>query len=278
MYTQSSIDLKSDFYCRYGLTRGTLFFERTQLPCSILDSGRDYIAFGLDCGVRAYGRGYGDVLRVIDANSDVCDVRFVKDGRGAQILYKADIADISGIKNMVSYTIDKLLSAMGRGENIKESSEVFSVCDRYAPKGWCAAKYNGEVKSVPFPVSDYNVILIRTRKKHFSSDTAALKRFSLSETDRIEAAIASLKECRTDIFFSVVNESQSSIERLLGPSEEQLCAAQAARTTDGVVASRICEAGIIAFCDKSKTDSAVHDMHTEGLRYLGYPLGVCVVK
>lgn len=278
MYTQSSVDLKTDFYCRYGQARGRLIFEKTSVPCVVFDSGRDFLAFGLECGVRAYGRKYGDVLRIINADSDICNVSFAEDGKGAQILYKADMSKLNGTEEMVRYTINKLLATMGIGVRSRSCNGVYAVCDVYAPKGWCAVKIGGEIKSVPFPVSKYNVILVRTVKRRLNCGEEEIIRFSDSEKHRINAATEMLLECREDLFFDIVNESQESAERLLCPSEEQLIARAAVMSAVGVKASKICDIGIVAFCKKEKTDTAVHMIRTEGLRTLGYPLNISVVK
>lgn len=278
MYTQSSVDLKADFYCRYGETRGKLVFERTAMPCVALDSGGDFLAFGLKCGIRAYGRGYGDVLRIIDSDSDICKVSRAPKGMGAQILYKADMAEVNGSDGMVAYTVNKLLAAMNIDERVSGSEGIYAVCDVYAPKGWCAVKRGGEIKSVPFPIGGYNVILIRTVKKRFNCGEDARAGFCESEFRRINEAAEVLSLCREDLFFEILNESQASAERLLCPAEEQVLAKNAAMSAPGVAAAKICNIGIAAFCEKDKTDAAVHMIRTEGLRTLGYPLNIAVVK
>ena len=82
MYTEKSVDLKRDFYARYGKTSGRLFFKKVGLPCVIFDGGKNSLVLTLDCGVRVYGRQYGDVLKVLNCDTNVCDVHFVKNCKG----------------------------------------------------------------------------------------------------------------------------------------------------------------------------------------------------
>ena len=76
MYTESSVELKSDFYSRYGTASGVLYFERVGLPFALLKGEDSVLGFAASCGVRAYGRRCGDVIKVLDSESNVCDVRF----------------------------------------------------------------------------------------------------------------------------------------------------------------------------------------------------------
>lgn len=278
MYTEQSVKLKSDFYARYGETTGELYFEKTGLPCTILDGGRDKMMFSFECGVRAYARAYGDVLRVIDDRSNVCDVHFTEHGKGAQILYRMDVPDIKGMKETALYTINKLLWKMNRTGREEGIYPDWAICDRYAPKGWCAVKQNDEIKSVPLPVADCNTILVQIRKNGFMCSGEDRKYFEEGERRRISAAASSLKECRTDVFFDMVSESQRSIERVLMPIKEAVCAVECAENADGVEAVRITDRGIIAFCKKSMTDSAVHFIHMACEKNLGYGVRISVVK
>lgn len=278
MYTEKSVELKSDFYLRFGESSGQLYFERTGLPCMILGGGDEYMAFSLDCGVRAYGRGYGDILRVMDSDSNVCDVHFVSGGKGAQILYKRDMTNIGELDSAVTFTVNKLLRTMGCSERLEGGDGIEAVCDRYGAKGWCAVKMNGEFKSVPLPLGGYNVILVRTRKRRVISDRDTIEYFRRGESERMEQACAGLRECKLNTFFDMVNQSQASIERILSPSGELISAAKSAQLADGVKAVRICDMGVIAFCERSKTDSTVHTIINECSRRLGYAVRVSVVK
>ena len=80
MYTEKSAVLKNDFYSRYGEMSGELYFERIGLPCVLLEGTERKLAFALGCGIRAYGRRMGDVLRILDADSDTCRVHFMQNG------------------------------------------------------------------------------------------------------------------------------------------------------------------------------------------------------
>ncbi len=278
MYTEQSIRLKSDFYARYGETKGELYFEKTGLPCTLLDGGTHLLVFSLGCGVRAYGRGYGDILRVLDTESNVCDVHFTEHGKGAQVLYRMDIPNIKGMKDTALYTINKLLLKMGSTGRVENKSSLAAMCDRYAPNGWCAVKEYDEIKSAPLPLSDYNVILIQVRKNGFSCREEDIRQFAECEKSRVEVAAAALRDCRTDVLFEMVNESQKGIERVLLPKEQSICAVRCALQTDGVTAARICDCGIISFCEKSSTDSAIHSIRMACERNLGYSARVSVVK
>lgn len=278
MYTEKSVELKSDFYSRFGESFGQVYFERTGLPCMILGGGEEYMAFSLDCGVRAYGRGYGDILRVMDSDSNMCDVHFVKGGKGAQILYKRDMPNIGEMESTVTFTVNKLLRTMGCSERLEGGDGIEAVCDRYGAKGWCAVKMKGEFKSVPLPLGGYNVILVRTRKRRVVSDRDTIEHFRRGENERIEQACTRLKECKLNTFFDMVNQSQASIERLLNPSSELVAAVKSAQSADGVKAVRICDLGVVAICERSRTDSAVHEIVNECSRRLGYAVRVSVVK
>lgn len=277
MYTEKSVELKSDFYSRYGENCGRVFFERTGLPCMIL-GGEEYMAFTFDCGVRAYGREYGDILRIMDSDSNICDVHFVKDGKGAQILYKRDMANITEMSSTVTYTVNKLLRIMGCKERLAWCDGIEAVCDRYGTSGWCAVKIDGEFKSVPLPLGGYNVILIRTRKRRLASKGGAVELFQREERERIKQACSGLKECRVNTFFDMVNLSQMAVERMLNPSCELVATVRSAQEADGVSAVKICGLGVVAFCERSKTDSAVHAIVNECSRRLGYTVRVAVVK
>ena len=278
MYTEKSVGLKSDFYTRYGETSGNLYFEKTGVPCVLLDADQHKLVFALDCSVRAYGRGYGNVLKVMDTDTNVCDVHFVDGGKGAQILYSADIPDIYGVKETTLYTVNKLLYKMGSAPRLSKEYKDVALCDNHAPKGWCAVKSFSEIKSVPFPFSDYNVLLIRARKNRITEDEELMKRFYAGERERIRVASQALKECRTDVFFDIVNESQKSTERLLAPARDTVSVVHSTYGVDGIDATRICKCGVISFCKKSKTDSAISRIKTECESNLGYSVRISVVK
>lgn len=277
MYTEKSVGLKSDFYCRYGDGGGVLYFERTGLPCKIMEGNGGYMAFSLDCGVRAYGRRGGDMLKILNSDTNVCEARFVKGGKGTQILYKTDLPNVSEMRETVRYTIAKLLKKMG-STGITPSRELLvGVCDEFAPNGWCAVNERGNTARVPLPLFDCNVILVRPRRgRFFGSD--GIMRFRESEDRRITAAAAALRECRTEVFFEMVNESQTSLERILLPSERLLNVANAVRDTEGVFAARICDIGVVAFCKKELTDNVVNAVNRSCRRSLGYTLPIAVVK
>ena len=277
MYTEKSVILKSDFYCRYGQASGKLWFERTGLPCVIMESKTHMLAFSLDCGVRAYGRGYGDVLRVLNAESSVCDVHFVESGKGAQILYRTDIADIKGMREVEDYTINKLLYKMGSTGRVGKDTALVGLCDEYAPNGWCLVKEYDSVQSLPLPIKKYNVLLIRPRKSRLSSDKDGLERFCNTETQRIKAAASALGECREDIFFEIINESQKSVEITFSLSSAVKCALDAAME-NGALASRLCDIGIIAFCRRCDTDSIARAVRVAFEREIGYRPSISVVK
>ena len=278
MYTEKSVELKSDFYSRFGEVRGKLHFEKTGLPCKIFDGGEDFMAFSLGCGVRAYGRDYGDILRVMDSDSNVCDVHFVKSGKGAQILYKKDVKDISEMSATATYTVNKLLKNMGCNERIAKDDGLEAVCDRYGDGGWCAVKTGGRFGSVPFPLGGYNVIMIRTRKRKIKADNEMLDVFYRNERERMREVCEELRKCGLDTFFNAVNESQSAIEKMLNPSSELMHAVESARNGEGVCAVKICDVGVIAFVKRSDTDRAVHSIINECKSRLGYSVRVLVVK
>ncbi len=278
MYTEKSVDLKSDFYTRYGETNGSLYFEKTGVPCTLLDAGTHKLVFPLDCCVRAYGRSYGDVLKVMDTDTNVCDVHFVESGKGAQILYSTDIGDIYGAKETVLYTVNKLLFKMGSAGRLQKKYDDVSLCDNHAPKGWCAIKCFDEIKTAPFPFSDYNVLLIRARKSRITESEEILNSFNMGERERIRIALQALKECRTDVLFDMVNESQKSIERLLSPAHEQVSIVHSTYGVDGIDATRICRCGVVSFCKKAKTDSAISRIKTECENNLDYSVRISVVK
>lgn len=277
MYTESSVELKNDFYTRYGQTTGELYFEKTGLPCILLESDCSMLAFSLGCGVRAYGRKYGDVLKLMNAGSDTSDVYFVKNGGGAQILYSTDIDGIYGIKETAAYTIRKLLRRMGSGADIPCDTNAAEICDIYGSKGWCAYENRGEFRQLPLPLKAYNALIIRTRKScRPKADGVMLRRFYEGERKRITAAAEGLKRCRTDVLFSMMNESERAIEYLLPPSSSSVLAARAASQTDGVLAARICAQGVICFTDKEKTDSAVRAISDQYEHETGYSAGIIV--
>lgn len=280
MYTEKSAELKNDFYCRYGETAGSVYFERTGIPCTLMESNTHSLMFAMDCSVRAYGRKYGDVLKIMDAGSNVCDIHFVKNGRGAQILYSADTEDIKGTAETKTYTIEKLLRRMVTGNPGMEilHSRV-SVCDRYGSGGWCAYVNHTEVKSLPLPLMDYNVMIIRThRKGNIKADQELLERFYDGETKRIEAAAEGLKKCRIEVLFSMMNESFAAMRNLFTLPRAAAYAAELAAGIDGVRAVRVDEQGVICITDKALTDAAARAIIIDFERKVGYSAGIIVVK
>ena len=279
MYTEKSAALKNDFYSRYGEMSGELYFERIGLPCVLLEGTERKLAFALGCGIRAYGRRMGDVLRILDADSDTCRVHFMQNGMGAQILYKADIADLKNMDMLRSYTIEKLLRRMGILTEMTDNQSDEALCDNYGSRGWCMMKCEGGVRQLPFPLNDYNVLLIRTQKKGgIIHDKDLTARFRAGENERIGAAADGLKKCRIDVLFDMVNESQRAIERLLKPKTHAVYAACIAAETDGVAAARISNAGVVCFVKKENTDSAAHMISVEYEKQLGFAPGIIVVK
>ncbi|MBQ3425773.1 MAG: hypothetical protein IJH37_01350 [Clostridia bacterium] len=277
MYTEPSIELKSDFYCRYGSAALRLYFERTGLPCVILDAGKEKLAFALGCGVRAYGRECGDILRIINAGSNECDVTFAPYGLGAQILYKEDIAGVSGLRETTEYTILKLLCDMRRIRR-PDSGGLAELCDIYGSRGWCAHERDGEAAQLPLPLMHYNVILVRAGRSGRTRKNNGYARFAEGERDRIEYAALALRACRLEQFFEAINESEKAIERLMSPSSEAVAAVRGAMETDGVVAARICGMGVICLTEKDRTDSAIHSIATRYAASTGSRPGIFVVK
>ena len=277
MYTESSIELKSDFYCRYGSAALQLYFERTGLPCVILDSGSERLAFAMGLGVRAYGRECGDILRIINADSNECDVTFAPHGLGAQILYKEDMPGMDLMRETAEYTILKLLCAM---RHVREPGMggIVEMCDRFGSRGWCAYDDGEIVRQVPLPLVYNNVILVRTGKKHRDTAAGGYERFCEGERLRIEYAARALRACRTDLFFEAVNESELSIERLLSPPQASVEAVHDVMEADGVLAARICDPGIICITEKDKTDSVIQSISHSFESRTGYPAGIIVVK
>lgn len=278
MYTKKSIVLKSDFYARFGEANGIIHFERTGLPCAMLDSGSCALAFSMGCGVRAYGRQYGDVLKVINDDENICDVHFVENGKGAQILYSADLNGVKGMKQTAMYTINKLLCKIGSTGRIKDEFGMTALCDKYAPEGWCALKMYDEVKSLPLPMGLYNVILIQVGRIGFSCGEDEVMQFTSCERSRIEAAAAGLRACRTDVLFEMINESNQSINRILRPRGGVDKLSDIVLRVDGVKACRVCEIGIICFCERDKTDAVIHTLKRDGRASDGELSRICVVK
>ena len=277
MYTERSAELKNDFYSRYGEAAGTLYFERVGLPCILMDSGTHMLAFALGCGVRAYGRECGDVLRIINADSDECDVHFAPNGRGAQILYKEDMPGAVGCREAEEYAVMKLLCDM-RKLRPRELGSTAELCDRYGSGGWCAYSENGIKQQLPLPLLHKNVLLIRAGRLRRISDNKAMERFRAAETERIAAAAVALRKCRIEVLFDMLNESQRSAELMLSLPPLQLLAVRAAREADGVLAARITNMGVICITEESKTDSAIRAIAEEYERSAGYSAGISVVK
>ena len=280
MYTERSVELKSDFYSRYGSASGVLYFERVGLPFMLMRGGSRMLAFAADCGVRAYGRRCGDVLRILNSDSNVCDVHFRGSGEGAQILYKTDVSGFGREEETVDYTVDKLLVRMGLRENVSASNKrAAALCDEYGSHGWCAYLGPGGAKSLPLPLTDHNVIIVRVRKNGGKRvEEECLECFEEGEDRRIEAAAAGLKDCRPEILFDMMNESERAAEKLLAVSAQARYAAGIAINTDGVRAARVCEAGILCITDKGKTDSVAHIIREEFGRQAGYYAGIVVIK
>lgn len=276
MYTEKSIELKSDFYNRYGSAEGRLYFERTGTPCVLLRSSDRMIAFAFKSGVRACGRRYGDVLKILDTRSNVCDVSFVQGGKGAQILYEADIMQMKN-KETAEYTVDKLLLRMGLQSKFNTADTLTAICDKYGSGGWCAYTECGEVKRIPLPLGGYNVIVIRTQKNNrLSCSGSSSVEFQRNEARRVLTAAEALKACREDILFNMMNQSEKDIETCMSPSEQAVKAVRAA-IKSGACAARICEPGIVCITEKKVTDSAIHNIAEAFEREVGYAAGISVV-
>ena len=278
MYTERSVELKSDFYSRYGTSSGTLYFERVGLPFSLMKGRMSVLGFSAGCGIRAYGRRCGDVIRILNADSNVCDVRFGSSG-GAQILYSSDITEFGREKETISYTIDKLMARMKLSEDVTPYDSPAALCDLYGSRGWCAYFHGDIAESVPLPIYDHNLAIVRVRKNSGRrADAEYVNCFEDGEDRRISAAVAGLKDCRPEILFNMMNESEYAMEKLLPISGEAYTAVAAARGTDGVTAVRICGSGVMCVIEKGKTDSAIHAIRETFGREAGYYAGVVVIK
>lgn len=279
MYTEKSVELKTDFYSRYGEADGELYFERVGVPCVLMDSGTHALAFALGCGVRAYGRKCGNAIRILNDRTNVSDVHFIKDGCGAQILYSADVPAMPETRESAAYAIEKLLRRMGVAKSGKSFGGLAAICDRYGSGGWCAYASYDELKEIPMPMKGYNVILIRIpQKKHARIDRDDLKQFCFNETRRINAAAEGLKKCRMEVLFDMLNESEAEQECLIPMSENAVSAVRIAMETDGVCAARVCDIGVVCFCKSDMTDSSVHIISNEYSRAIGFAAGIMVVS
>lgn len=278
MYTEKSVELKSDFYSRYGSTGGTLYFERVGLPCVIMRGTTRTLAFAAECGVRAYGRKCGDVLRVIDSDSNVCDVHFKGSGNGAQIIYKMDIPGMKNSDRTAEYTVNKLMSRMGIKSDNFRGGDAW-LCDMYGSGGWCAVMEHGMAQSVPLPLSDYNVMIVRVRKNGGRrADPKSADCFLDGEDRRIEAAVEGLKSCKTNVLIDMINESERAAELLLPLGSQARAAVEAARCADGVEAARICGMGVMCILKKEMTDIAAHIIREDFEKRAGCCVGIAVIK
>lgn len=279
MYTEKSAELKTDFYVRYGETAGHIIFEKTGIPCILMESDERCLAFAFDCGIRAYGRKYGDVLKVMNSRSNICDVRFVDGGRGAQILYTADDESIRYTDEAIRYTVMKILRRLQCTSGKPISGGMAEICDIYGRGGWCAYINMERADSVPLPLIDYNVMLIRTRNKRLKLKHDNLSEiFNRSETERIDAAAEGLKKCRMDVLFDMINESTKSQRMMLNLPWDITETIDIAYSAEGVAAVKICSQGVICFTEKSYTDTAAAAVSYEFEKNIGYSAGIVVVK
>lgn len=277
MYSEKSVEMKSDFYSRYGCASGHLFFERAGLPCVLMKSETHMLAFSFKCGIRACGRKYGDVIKILDTNSNVCDISFVKSGTGAQILYCKDMDGLIKTDETTSYVIDKLLVRMGLDRKYDTYNTLSEICDVYGSSGWCAYSNHGNISQIPLPLSKYNVILIKTPKNsRYKSDKELSNLFNNSETERIEKAVTALKVCEEERFFNLLNQSQADIEKFMSPPKIALKAVKAAQDADAL-AVRICNHGVVCITPKNKTDCVIHRISVEFERVVGYSATIAVV-
>lgn len=279
MYTESSVELKSDFYSRYGTASGVLYFERVGLPFALLKGEDSVLGFAASCGVRAYGRRCGDVIKVLDSESNVCDVRFGGSGTGAQILYKTDIPGFGRCDETVRYTVKKLKARMGLCAVPRPDSDPAALCDAYGSGGWCAYVRGAEARSVPLPLDGYNVIVMRLRRNGGRRPSeGSLRCYNEGEDRRAAAAAEALRRCRTEVLFDMMNESEYAIEKLIPVSREARAAAEAARDIGGIAAARICGSGLLCVTESARTDSAAHALRETFCREMGYYAGIVVVK
>lgn len=278
MYTEKSVDLKKDFYARYGNAQGMLHFAKTGVACTVLDADVGKLMFPLDCGVRAYGRCYGDILRVMNTQTDVCDVHFTQEGKGAQILYRKDIEDLRGMDAAARYTVNKILEMGGSLLYEEKNYDDVEICDIYAPEGWCAVKMFDEIKTVPLPLMGYGIVLIRSRKHSVRAGEEKRKQFNLAEKERIRVAFAGLKECKLEVLFDMINESEKSIERLFSLNSELRATVRATHGIAGIDAVRICDIGVVCFVRNDNIDSIINTLKRECERYLGYNVRISMVK
>ena len=105
-----------------------------------------------------------------------------------------------------------------------------------------------------------------------------LRQFHCGEYERIRAVYTALKECKVDVLFDMINESERAIERLLSPKDELLCAVRSAYGADGVCAVKICDCGVVSFVEKERTDSVALAIRNECRKSLGYSARISVVK
>lgn len=279
MYTKKSIGLKSDFYARFGEAPGELCFERIGVPCVVMDSGKSALAFALGCGVRAYGRQCGDIIKILNDRASVCDVSRAKDGRGAQILYSEDAPGLPCSDDAAAFAAAKLLCRMGIAAVSGALSGAAAVCDRYGSGGRCAYAAENGVESLPLPLSDFNVLLIRTRRRGTRAvPRSAARRWCAEEEERTAAAAEGLRRRRLDVFFDMLNESERSREYLLEPPDTVLAAARAAMNAGGARAARICRLGVVCFVEKGSADSAIRAIAGDYERQTGFSAAVLTVK
>lgn len=279
MYTEKSTELKNDFYTRFGEAEGKLYFARTGIPCVLLKSDTKMLAFSGTAGVRAYGRKYGDVLKLLDNTQNTCDVHFVKNGSGAQILYSRDLRDMHAADGTLDYTIEKLMTKMGISRSISMASSLEAICDRVGSDGWCAYSGDDGISSLPLPLSRYNVMIIRTKKnKCVNNDAVKIHLFNIGENERIKSAAKALRDCNVETLFNMINESQSELARLEIVSGNTLETAAAAREASGVCAVRASNLGVMCICDKNYTDVAAHDIKEHFKHFSGISVGIIIIK
>lgn len=277
MYTEKSAELKDDFYVRFGETGSELFFERIGVPCVIMDSATNALAFAMGCGVRAYGRKSGDVLRILNSDSDVSDVHFMPGGRGAQIIYRMDAPGMPGMNETAGYAVECILRRMGLAKSSDPLYSLPAICDKYGSRGWCAYTGNDKTESIPLPLTGYNVVFLRTmRNRKKKADSELAERFRLGEDKRITAAAEGLKKCRIDVFFDMVNESELASEYIFSYDEKLPAAVRKALDTDGVAAAKICDGGIVLFTESDKTDHVIRIMSLFYEKQTGFPSEIIV--
>lgn len=339
--------LQQDFYKRYGISKNRVSFSKTGLLCNLIGDSQikdfPFISCTLSMCIRTMGRrldnklvrlentqtGTYDIYRLDELPNKGNEInKILKKFTsyttfGAEILYDSTIPESFNNETAFNITlVNSLMKTIPKELNIRQKasffgSEYFSeyVALLNSKKGWCTLVQGSRCEQLPFPLTGYKILMIRTRLKNspqksidIKKETDAIKRiyphvvsvnditeemlsnpalklnnselnrirFLVLEREFVSIAKACLKACNTEKFADIMNRSEDCFRQLCANDEKARFTVDVLRDVGECICAKQQRDAVIAIVKEKSADNTVNLLRYSFSAAFGYEPSVCI--